>query len=90
MITSLISGTVVGGPHVVNRSEYNDGLQVIWSGGVMLYLKAEHEIEKNTRTLISDSSEINQSSKHARGRGKDSKHATSKNQQVERVGGSIK
>jgi hypothetical protein len=64
------------------------GHRVIWSGGAVLYLKAKHETEKKYPNLIviPDSSEINQSSKHATGRGKDSKHATSKNQQVESMG----
>jgi hypothetical protein len=81
MITNLISGTtVVGGSHVVNWSNMER-----WSG-VIFESKARNK--KNiypNLTVIPDSSEINQSLKHATRRGKDSKHATSKNQQVESI-----
>jgi hypothetical protein len=54
-----------------------------WSG--VIFESKARNIKKypnlNTR-LIGNQATI----KHARGRGKDSKHATSKNQQVERVG----
>lgn len=49
-----------------------------WSG-VVFESKNETKIKKYPNlTVIPDSSEINGSSKHARGCGKDSKHATSK------------